>query len=355
MPRQTTKASNMALFASTSATGTQSLTQLYRIQSLSYNLAIEKETVNQYGNTAPISRIQVNPPTVGLDFSYYIAGVNNEAALGFHVGGTQSILKNILDLTRDEQNYFVFIAPDGTDANGLSGADGKVKSFGNSVINSFSIEAAVGSFPTASVSVTASNIVGHLDGVAEQIPSIDISTGIRITGVNFTIPPIETNAGTTQPKVIRPGDTLLTLTSCTGLFHDISTACVQSVSLSVNLNREPINCLGSRFPRKREVTYPIEATLQLEVLSNDIISGDLSTFQCLSGAYNADISFRENVCNGTGSNSMGISIKNIFFDGQSWATSFGALGETLTLNYTAFIGDSGDSTNGIMISGVTYS
>lgn len=354
--RNTTKAASLAILAGPSpATGTHSsLTQIHRIQSADYGWEITKEPINQYGQMAPLSREAIDPPTVNLNFSYYITGIDNESALGFYTIGTQSFLKYILDGSQDDRNYFVFVAPEGADANGLTGADGKVKSFGNGFINSYAVEAAVGSFPTASIGILASNMVGHLDGVAEQIPAVNPDTGIRMTGINFTIGTIGPSAGGSHPSVILPGDIIMTMSRATGLFHDVSVGCPQSFSLNVNLNREPLQCLGSKFPRSQELVYPIEATLQVDMLSTDIISGDLSTYRCLTGLYNVDIAFRAPSCTGTGAVSMGISVKNIDLQSQNWSTTYGVLGETMTLNYIGYVGGSGDLNNGVYMSGTSF-
>ncbi len=353
--RSRTASASLALLVQ-SVSGGEAPEQLSRVQSINYGVSIPKETVQQYGNTAPISREQINPPEVTLDFSYYVTTVDNEWALGLYVTtGDQSVLKYILDNTQDEKNYYVFVAPDGADANGLTGADGKVKGFGNGFINSFSVEGAVGSFPTSTVSVIASNIVAYNDGVSEPVPAVDPTTGVRITGANFTIPTLTSDWAVEQPKVIRPGDITVNLASATGLFHNVATACVQSFALNVNLNREPLSCLGSKFPRSREITFPIEATLQVDILANDIVTGDLTQFVCLTGLYNADITMRNSVCNGTGDTMIRYSMRNMSLESQNWSTQYGVLGETITLNYTAFVGGSGDLANGLFVSGLLAS
>ncbi len=353
MARNTTKSPSLALLVS-SVSGGDAPQQLGRIQSINYGVSFPKETVQQYGNTAPISREAINPPEVTLDFSYYITSIENEYLLGLNTDTTtQSVLKYILDGTQNEKNYYVAVAPDGADANGLTGADLRVKGFGNGFINSFSVEGAVGSFPTSTVSVVASNIVSYPDGVSERVPAIDPTTGARVVGVNFTIPTLYADNGAPgiQPKVIRPGDITVNLSSATGLFHDVGTACVQSFALNMNLAREPLNCLGSDFPRSKEITFPIEATLQVDILANDIVTGSVDQFACLTGLYNADITMRTSVCNGTGSVMAKYTMRNMSLESQNWSTQYGVLGETITLNYTAFAGGSGDLANGIFLSG----
>lgn len=355
MARNRTTSANMALLVGpTPATGSHAagLDQILRVQSLTYSFDNPKENVQQYGNAASISRETTNPPNVNLNFSYYMTSLDNEVNLGFYPGGDQSCLKYILDKTKDEKNYFVFIAPEGADADGLSGADGKVKGFGNGYVNSYSIEGAVGSFPTASVSVQCSNMTSHADGVAEQIPAVDTTTGLRITGQNFTVNTLSGNFSGTQPKVIRPGDITLNLTNAGGLFHAVSSGCVQSFSINFDLNREGISCLGSKFPRAREIQFPVDVNFQVEMLANDIVTGDLAQFLCSTDTYRADISLNAPSCSGNGAKQIGISLKNLSLEGQNWSTQVGGVGETLSISWLGQIGGTGDLNTGLFMSGV---
>lgn len=354
MARNRTTSANLALLVGpTPATGSHAagLDQILRIQSLSYSFDNPKENIQQYGSAASIARETTNPPNVSLNFSYYVTSIDNEVNIGFYPGGDQSCLKYILDKTQDEKNYFVFVAPDGADATGLTGADGRVKGFGNGFVNSYSIEGAVGGFPTASVAVQCSNMTAHADGVSEQIPAVDTTTGLRITGQTFTIGTLSGNFSGSQPKVIRPGDITLDLSNAGGLFHSVPSGCVQSFSINFDLNREPINCLGSRFPRAREVQFPVDVNFQVEMLANDIVTGDLSQFICQTGLYNASIAFKAPSCSGDGARQVGITLKNLSLESQNWTTQVGGVGETLSISWLGQIGGTGDLSNGMFMSG----
>jgi hypothetical protein len=331
------------------------LTQLTRVTSITVNIEDQREDVVQYGNINPIGKERVGSPTVTLDFSYYVAGADNENALGFNLNGAQSMLRWILDKTRDERNYFVFIAPEGQDAAGLTGADGKVKSFGNGFISSYSIQGSVGSFPTATVQVQLSNAVAHTDGVAEQIPAIDFTTGLRVTGNTFTIPTVITSwAGVsgTQPNVTRPGDISLDLSAASGWFYSIPSGCVQSFNLTVPMNRQPIQCLGQTFAKSRDLTFPIVATLQVEMYAGDYVADSLDQIICRTGTYTANLTFREPNCQGTGSRALGFTLKGMSLDSENETTN--NIGEVITLNYSIPIGGTGDTTRGVYLSGIVY-
>ena len=59
--------------------------QLRRVQSANYSYTINRQDVNQYGQLARIDSLVLDPPTVSVDFSYYLTDGFNERALGFYV------------------------------------------------------------------------------------------------------------------------------------------------------------------------------------------------------------------------------------------------------------------------------
>ena len=107
------------------ATGSKPV-QLQRVQSANYNFEISRQDVNQFGNLAAIDRIILDQPTVGLDTSWYMCSLWNEAKCGFHVNqdveytssSFDSCIKHMLDKTKDERNYYIRVVKEGSDAAG---------------------------------------------------------------------------------------------------------------------------------------------------------------------------------------------------------------------------------------------
>lgn len=362
MARTRTVSQNIALFAGlVSATGENgsNLAQIYELQSLDYAWSNPKQDVQIYGLAAPIARETTESPEVTLDFSYLFSNVDVPYFLGFNVdNGAVSILSYILDGTRDEKNYFVFIAPDGQDAVGLGGASSGIGivGIGNGFINSYSIEGAVGGFPTASVQIQGLNIKTYTGGISQQIPAINPTTGIEITGKTFTVPTVtnyrelDTPPGT-LPVVIRPGDIALTLSSAGGIFADYTAPCVQSFNISFDMNRQPIQCLGSRFAASRSIAFPINVNFEVEFLAKDIITGSLSNYLCGTGRYQASLSFKKPSCSGNGTEQIGVSLRNISLEGQQWSSSVGGDPQTLKTTWVGQVGAAGDNVNGLFMSG----
>ena len=73
------------LFVSSGATAMVATahSQLNRVQSANYSYTINRQDVNQYGQLARIDSLVLEPPTVNLDFSYYLTDGFNERVLNF--------------------------------------------------------------------------------------------------------------------------------------------------------------------------------------------------------------------------------------------------------------------------------
>lgn len=356
MSRLRTLPGTLALFVGpTPATGahaTGSIQQIYRVQSLDYSWSDSKQDVEVYGIHGAIGRDRLSPPTVDLSFSYYLTDLQNEKTLGMTVNNGNSMLSDILLKNSDEKNYFVLVTPEGVDVAGRSGADGDVVGFGNGYVSSYSVEGAVGSFPTASVQVQALTMIGYSDGVTQPIPAVD-SNGAQITSYTYTISTASSNdGGASKPLALRPQDITLDLTGTDVLFHDITNACIQSFRISYDLNRQPVECLGSRTYRTRDVQFPINVQFQVEAFANDLRTGSLVDFQCLTGLYAAAVTLRDPSCTGGGTIAAKYTLSGLSLESQNWSTSAGNA-QTLSISWVGQITASGNLTRGVFASGVT--
>lgn len=336
---------------STGAHASGTVKQLHRVQSVNYDFSLNREDVTQFGNLAAIDRVQTQAPDVSLDFSYLVTDVVNEERLGFVVDGSVSCISGLLSKASDDKNYFILTTPQGSDANGSATgpANGSVVGIGNGFISSYSTEGSVGSFPTASVSVEALHLQGYASGVAQPIPAVNPVNGQSIAAVNFTLPAaVSGNVG--QATALQAGDITLSLGNST-LLVDTTDLCIQSYSLSFDLAREAIECLGSKYAKAREITFPINVSLQVEALMGDAITGKLNNITCNDAGYNMTVTLRKPSCAGNGDVAVRYTIKNAKLDSQSWSSSVGPA-QTVTMNWTAQIGGPEDLANGLFISGL---
>jgi hypothetical protein len=354
MPRKRVIYQSEALFVG--ATGAATPTQLSRVQNANYGFDITRTDVNQYGQLAAIDRVIVEQPTVSLDFSYYASSGQNEQALGFSIGQSQGALANILSGGKDINNYYIYVSPEGTDANidtaatGVTGSLGRVIGIGNAGLTSYSIEAAVGGFPTVSVAAEGLNMKFY-GATTGYTPDVNPADGSSNTTNGFSIPLPNTGVGYTA---LRPGDISLTIS---GLGVNASDLKIQNFSLSTDIGRDPIQKLGSKFAFSREITFPVTVTASVEAIIGDIAGPDtlgnaLSDIVCDDGkSYNLTFNL------GAPSNNCDTSytpyalqyiLKGAKLDSQAFSSAIGD-NKSVTLGFSAQIGGPNDTNKGLFI------
>lgn len=372
MARTKTVSQNIALFSSQGADSTGSFAGVLNsfpflnVTSLDFDWSQNKSDVVTYSKLASRDRIAIESPVANLGFSYYLGAGLNEQFLGLYMQGDQSTLKWILE-RNENRNYFIFVSPEGSDAEGLSGATSGcgVVGIGNGFLNSYSIEGTIGDFPTVSVSVAGLNIKGYTGGDNQDIPGVNPINGNEITGNTFTIPTVlgisDVEGYYTSltglpfslyPAVIKPGDVFVDISTAGGLFYNYSSTDVQSFRVGFDLNRQPLNKLGSRFSLSQEIQYPINVNFEVTMIAKDIGTGSLSNFLCNTGLYHAKVGMNYTSCGtGTATEVFGFTLRNISLEGQSWSTQAGSDPQTVTTTWIGQIGGTGDLLNGLFMSG----
>ena len=118
-------------------------------------------------------------------------------------------------------------------------------SFGNCYLNSYSTNGAVGGFPSASVSYTSYNVNFDMSGSGFIAPDIETKSG-KLNGSNeVVIPRVLAEEGY---SALNPGDITVTTDSFSGLGVDFDELHIQSYSIEINLNKEPLPNMGIGFP-----------------------------------------------------------------------------------------------------------
>lgn len=334
------------------ATGAPSPTQLQRVQSANYSFDITRQDVNQYGQLAAIDRVIVEQPTVSLDFSYYAGSGENESRLGFVLGSTKGALADILSGGLDQRNYYIYVSPEGTDANidALSTANGRVIGIGNAGLTSYSIEAAVGGFPTVTVNAEGLNMKFY-NSTTGYVPAVDPEFGTANSTNSFSIPTPSTGVGFTA---LRPGDITL---SVSGIGVDASDLKIQSFTLSTDIGRDPIQKLGSKFAFSREITFPVTVTASIEAIIGDIGGTDtlgnaLTDIVC-NDSNSYDLTFNLGQpsadCNSTYTpHALRYTLKGAKLDSQEISSAIGD-NKSVTLGFSAQIGGPSDTNKGLFI------
>jgi len=366
-----------ALFsATTGSAAAADFKQIHRVQDISHSVEVARTDVNEFGKLAALSREVIEVPTVSCDFSYYVIDGHNEASgLGLTVEGhnvnqSTNCLSGIMaeNSAVAEKNYYILTVPEGDDAtqdqaygdpdeNGVIGV-------GNGFLTSYGLSASVGEIPSVSCSVEASNLRFDTSSSNVPNPAVDPTNGTAVAGV-VTIP--NSTTGDLQAFAVRPGDIEVDFGTAAlqqggavlpgmtaGDAADKSKACVQSVSIDLPLSRTPLQCLGSVFPKSRELDLPITTSLTVNANLADITSGDLNSLLCDdAAARNITVTLKSR-CGKDGDDNDGKLLEFKFngaqLDSQSMSSSIGD-NKSVDLSFSAQIGGPQDTANGLFISG----
>ena len=363
------------------------INQLQRVQSANYSFTIDRQDVNQFGELAAIDRVILSAPTVALDFSYLVANMSNEQDLGFHVsnGSWVSSISGILNKTADEKCYFIRTTAEGSDALGVAynAADQAVIGIGNGYITSYTTEASVGNFPTASVNVEALNMrvySGATSVSGQNIPAVIPSTGTADSSNTFHLPDVvshtasatggKTDAGATGQdvtSVLRPGDISFGLNTVTDAGVEsawtgsvgaaienpdaaVGSAKIQSYNISFDLGRTPLEKLGSKFAFAREIDFPVTITISIEAQVSDLAAGGLATLVASDVNYNLYVYLQDPRTSISDYNAV-YHVKRAKLDSQEFSSAIGD-NKSVTLNFSAQVGGPNQNTVGFFMSGV---
>jgi len=334
---------------------------LRRVQSCNYNFSIQRQDINQFGELAAIDRLIIQEPTVAVDLSYYFEPTGfNERHLGLRtnaVTGVSSTADHMLDFIIasgadfDQKNIFIMTSDAGIDANdtgamAVSANYDGIIGIGNAFLTSWSLEAAVGGIPTVTCALEGQNIVftGGISTLSTPNPSIVNGTD---PGTVVTLPP---GAGsfdaTAEVAAIRPGDVTLFLGTTdtddkpmVGLSEaDLK---IQSASVSLTINREPIRKLGNTFAFAREITFPINCTMSVNAVVGDLANSRLFSLvnrACDDGTkYTAMLTLNGYKGSSCTANVAQIILKGAKLDSQNITSSIGP-NKTVTFELSAQIG-----------------
>lgn len=378
--------------ATVNGTGIQ---QLHRVQSANYSFSVNRQDVNQFGQLARIDSVSIEPPTVTLDFSYYLTNGFNEKVLGFNVSGTDSTQalseELLLGKTANAdnpggKNFFILTSAEGTDAvkNTTVGTVDDANStiaLGNGFISNYSIEAAVGGMPTASVTVDGLNLRSYTGTANLENPAIDTTFGIPVTGENeFSLPPAvsgksdagddgvwyaggDDTTGDAGIACLRPGDISLSLgtNGRAGLFenlpytgpaedYDAGSAHIQSFSIDVPISRSTIQRLGNPYGYAKVTDFPVNISVSVSAILSDLKAGNVADLLFNEEQHDLVFTMREPNQTGLGPKALEFTVKGARLEGESFSSSIGD-NKSVDLTFTAQLGGPNDDKNGLFISG----
>jgi len=362
--------------ASTPSQAGALINQFSRVQSCNYNFNIARKDVNQFGNLAAIDRIILEQPTVGLDFSYLLSDMANEKNLGFSVITNQTITTGINSANAiqsclsgiltsgfvNTKNYYVRTVNEGNDASAFAAdasvniTQGNTIGLGNGFLTNYSVNAAVGDFPTVSSTIDCLNM-NFVAGNSGNAPGVT-SSG-TIAGGLFGLPQTATNPNSENAlgkvTALRHGDITLTLSKTTGQAYggtDVTTAAaIQNFSISMGLNRSSLQKLGSKYAFSKEIDFPVTISFSVNALVQDLTTGNLVDVINNDATYDAVVilgapaSANSNLATNEG---VGYVLKRLSLDSQEFSSSIGA-NKSVTLNFTTQVGSPQQTDRGMFM------
>lgn len=295
-----------------------------RVQSLSYDFNVPRQHLVHLGGKSTFSKPIIEHPTIDIGFDYILMGVKNEARLGLTVNyahferslsGTPHFTNNTgVDLLsgmtsrdqtqptgdpfwplpqREPKNLFLAISKSGemietspfvwktgdtSEKIDFNVRDYDVAAFGNCYMTSYAARGSVGSPPMASVRFLAENVNFHSSGSGAWTPAVSPIDRKPISGKYFRIPSYYPDEG---PSVLKPGDMAVDITviksNVTGVGFDVDfrDMWLDSFSLGMQLDREPLRSLGFKIPYDRPINYPVFASLDFRAIVNEHQTGTL--------------------------------------------------------------------------------
>jgi len=374
------------------------VTQLSRVQTANYNFTINRTDVNQFGQLGRIDSLVLEAPTVGLDFSYLLTNGENERLLGFNTndagslpgsklgtadintalaGATSALSWHASEDSKDGNNYFVLTVPEGDDAIGSNAADAdkSVISVGNGYITDYSIEAAVGGLPTASLTVEGFNIKS--DSIASatadglRIPAVDTegksagNDGLMICDEYFELPPAVKDNEAGEISALRPGDIELYLGDVPGSGNESSLLAdihgeggshIQSFSLSCPIGRSVIQRLGNQFGFGRSIDFPVTMSVSVNAILSELEEANLIERLYTNPTCNLAIALNEPKdprCpdpKTRPAKKLVYIIAGARLESENYSSSIGD-NKTVDLTFNAQLGGPNDKSNGLFIFG----
>ena len=325
-----------ALFANKAGSTTTNAHNIERVQSVNYSFTVPRTDVNQYGTLGQIERVITEVPTVNLDFTYHMNGVNNETKL-LGADATSGSYGFLRDINRSASNYYemdfkVGLSNEGIDYNNGDTHSNKGIIIPKGFLSSYSWTGSVGDVPSATVNAESTQM---------KVDSVNVST---------------TLFNKTTPVVLRPGNVSFahaaTVTNPPITNDDLpvlgfDVLHVQSFTVSIDIPRESISRLGDKFEFARVITFPMQATMSLEAIISEQAASNLEEIVGTTGGsspdpgYDIDINCKKPQAN---SDTEGIRLrfKNAKIEGHSISSSIGA-NKSVTLDYAVQVDGGGNS------------
>ena len=260
-------------------------------------------------------------------------------------------------VTTSGKNFYIVTTAEGQDLNdGAIVAADSVIGIGNGYLSDYTFDAAVGSLPTASVTIEGLNIRSDTTANSISCPAVDANGDALNPGaVVLPTPSTQTGAGQTI-TALKPGDITLSFggfetggnASPITILGGTTGAHIQSVSLSLPLSRTALEKLGSQVAYARAVDFPVTASLSVNAIVNEIENKNLIDILDSTLEHNIKITLKDS----SGTPAIVMDVLGCVLQDESYTSSIGA-NKSVDLTFTTQIGGPSDNAHNIQVSGVS--
>lgn len=328
--------------------GQTQIRSLERMQTVTDGFTVDRQLVTVLGRLSYLDQVILNQPQCPITLNWLSADVVNEGLLGMSISGQNSAIASILDGTQNERNLFIAVAPAGVDAIGYTGQM-SVFQLNNSYFGSYSAEASVGGFASASATFQALNWSTSTGSINQSLNAVNFTNGQTVNGINFTLPTATTGvAGAVS--ALRYGDITMSLSGVQGLV--VSDLHIQSYNLSFDTNLQDLLQFGSKFAYAKVPQFPINLNCSVTANYGDLTTGSLSNLLCNDPLFNLQINLYQPGCGSSGPLAVRYDLLGVKLQGQDMgAQDVGSNAATVTLNYVGAIGSANATDVNFKISG----
>ena len=306
MPRNIIKSDNAIVAVSTGteafSTVTEDMNLFNAVQNTSFAIAIEHQPSKQIGTQDFSLNDVFIQPDVELSFSYYPEPkLENEVHGNFikTVDSYNNSIQAFSGTLENNTNFYLLNNPDqglgtlnlinlngaATNLNGWESA-----SFGNCFLTSYGLTYGVDSLPTVTTSYICSNMKFEgLTGTSMVPPSVNLESGNAkdVGRARFAFV-----TGTKSPVLVNPknSDSTITLQNLQAGGQNLSGIhFVQSLDLSVSLQRTSSYGLGSDYAYNRKAQMPAQGTFNVSSLVSGYDDGTISGILANETDYTFDL------------------------------------------------------------------
>lgn len=303
--------------------------QFSRIQDLGININYpisNEDYLDQDDESSMLSH-----PSVDVTLNWLLTNGGNERSAGFVTNGTTGAL---LDLDK-ERNIYIQIEDYNIDAIGSStGISKKALGIGNVLLNSYNLNGAVGTFPSASATFLGLNITSYTGINNQQVPAVNYINGEPINNL-FSLYPAQSQKDDSSPNdannisALLPKDIVLEFVNDSPFGMQTNTLDIQSFDFNLNIERfDPLD-MGDVYPESRPLSYPVEFDFTVEALLPTYIVDRLADKRCLNDPMDVNLVIKK-PCSEFAA--FELSLKDLRLEGQSVGQSIGTY-ESVTLQW----------------------